>query len=172
MSNGTDDDDSENDSDYNPDNDPDRDLEDHDDNVKQLDDVMNFSRKRKVDSLWESMVEEDRQSTSTKMGNVNRMVATGVNSLKLGAQKKEKKLKKNQDLLASIFGKSDAKKIVKKAIASPQFEEVPMNNEDIKKVIEESVKKVQKKTKIVEVRKFAGREIRYEIENYLFFFQS
>lgn len=143
-----DDDDSEDDSDYCPEDD--KDVEEGynvEVEVPQLAKIT-VGRKRKVDDLWAAMQEE---SVSSKK-------STAVSSSSSGKSgKKKSSTKKNKDILAAIFGKSQSEKIV-----SGVSSKTPADKADelrIKEAARESVKMLQKKTTVTEIRKFAGQSI-------------
>jgi hypothetical protein len=146
------DDDSDNDSDYCPENDPEAaGAEETGGNVIEKLSTISHGRKRKVDDLWAAM-QEDSVVSNTKATKVG--LATGVST------KKKSSSKKNEDILASIFGKKQSAKIIGG---------VSCKNSDgsdalrIKQAARESVKMLQKKTIVTETRKFAGQEITYEL---------
>ncbi len=140
-------DDSENDSDYEPgkDDENDNDNDAADDNTGLTD--ISFSRKRKSNSLWDEMQQEEKKyCTSFKHGFTKDNKPTQTT----------KKLKKNQQVLAQIFGNTVAKKLTE--ITSLESDSLqPVSNGDALS----AVKKIQKKSKIIEVRKFAGESIRF-----------
>jgi hypothetical protein len=158
KSNDVDDDDydSDADSDYNPDKDPDAvhdedEIDNKDDGMKQLS-TITFSRKRKVDDLWAQMQEDEAGSSKPK-------IVTGTSSG--NGQKKAKKTKqqaKALDILSTIFGKGQSKKILNGVSNG----EAGSSAVDIKELARESVKRLAKKEKVTETRKFAGQEITIE----------
>lgn len=152
-----DDDDSENDSDYNPDEDiikEDDENEESNDNLKGL----SFASKRKVDEIWNSLVDEDKKIYKKH---------PGVKSVKVDVTKPSKKvknrLKKTKSILTQIFGNSVANSILaENSLVDSLHSKNTTSDEssnDIKCVVKDAVSKVQKKIKIVEKRKFAGQEI-------------
>jgi hypothetical protein len=149
------DDDSDNDSDYNPAEDKtnlDNDENDND-NEKKIGDI-SFSRKRKSNSLWDEMQEEEKVTLAKTSAKVSSLAASKPKV------KKSKKNVKNEQILAQIFGKSVAKKLAVNSILNDNPED-QQSSETIKALAKESVSKLQKKHKVVETRKFAGTEIRY-----------
>lgn len=143
-----DDDDSENDSDYCPDEDKgaQSDNEVPEKEVKLS--AISTGRKRKVDDLWASMQLESNSLGSKK--------STAIISSSSKPLQKKASSKKNADILAAIFGKKQSRKIcsgvsVKTADSA--------NEAIIRDAARESVKMLQKKTTVTEIRKFAGQEI-------------
>ena len=177
------DDDSENDSDYNPDNDPDAEDDDNK-HMKQSEEntiqEMSYSRKRKVDELWSSLLETEKKTIvehKEKIGTL--LLVSGKNEQSIKDTKKQRKTKqqkkKNLSILSEIFGKADAKKIVDSAYGdlsslndttvttdvenTSKKSKSNETSEEIKARVREAVSKIQKKTQVVEKRKFAGQEI-------------
>lgn len=143
-----DDDDSENDSDYCPD----EDKEAQSDNEVPAEEIklsaISHGRKRKVDDLWASMQEE-----ANAVGCKKSTASINCSSKSL---KKKSSSKKNADILASIFGKKQSQKICSRASV------ITADSTDkaiIREAARESVKMLQKKTTVTEIRKFAGQEI-------------
>ena len=159
KSNEVDDDDydSDADSDYNPDKDPDAvhdedEIDNKDDGMKQLS-TMTFSRKRKVDDMWAQMQEDDAVSSKPKV-----VIGGGSSGDGQKKAKKSKQQAKALDILSSIFGKGQSKKILK----GVSNDDACTGSVDIKELARASVKKLAKKEKITETRKFAGQEITIE----------
>ena len=150
-----DDDDSENDSDYDPMKDGD--MEEDNEEGKQQNSLLqplSFSRKRKVEDLWQTL-QNDEEKLKEKYKQSMIFQPTTTKSTKTNKSLKLKR--KNQKILESIFGKT---------VASQMSSKIQDNNENqiqnavnIKETIAESIKKVQRKSKVVEIRKFAGQEI-------------
>ena len=151
------DDDSENDSDYNPLEDKDAhasDEEDKNDDVKQLS-TITYSRKRKVEDMWSQMQEEAAASTKPKAA---RLVSSSLTAGGEPSKKKKKKQTKAVDILSSIFGKGQSKKLLNGVCGDGATDSGTV---DIKELARESVKKLVKKEKVTETRKFAGQEVTY-----------
>lgn len=141
------DDDSDNDSDYCPENDPEAAEAEEAHDVKEKLSTISHGRKRKVDDLWAAM-QEDSTISSTKATKVG--PSPGIST------KKKSSSKKNEDILASIFGKKQSAKIIGGVSCKN------MDSSDalrIKQAARDSVKMLQKKTTVTETRKFAGQEI-------------
>ena len=152
------DDDSENDSDYNPLEDKDAQASEEEDNtnndVKQLS-TITYSRKRKVDDMWSQMQEEAAAATKPKAA---RMVSSSLSTGGEPSNKKKKKQTKALDILSSIFGKGQSMKLLNGVCSDGAMDS---DTVDIKELARESVKKLVKKEKVTETRKFAGQEITY-----------
>lgn len=143
-----DDEDSENDSDYCPENDPEADN-DIEDAVKETKlSTISFVRKRKVDDVWATMQEEASSS---------KIITTTCSSSSSKSLKKKSGSKKNEDILAQIFGKKQSRKLVD-GVSSKNFES-KADKLRIREAALESVKMLRKKTVVTETRKFAGQEI-------------
>ena len=148
---------SDEDSDYNPEEDGSKDNESvHEAEGEKLT-TISLKRKRQAESLWQEMKELDVKQTTLKLQKAFTTVKAGGLT-----QLKKKKNGRAEKILASIFGKKQAGKIVK---GSDGFSMATSNGdatisaESISDAIKESVQRVQKKQKIVETRKFAGKEI-------------
>ena len=161
-----DDDDSDEDSDFVPGSDN-NDENDGDGGRKSIGPDMSNSRKRKVDLLWEDIQMDDKnfiQSMKQKVA-------------KVGNIKKSKEMKPNckvLSMLSSIFGPSQALKLCQNNVndKEPNFEEkrsfsseLNENRQDLLKI----AKNVQKKVKVVEKRRFAGKDIRFATNSRLVF---
>lgn len=150
------DDDSENDSDYNPNDEP-GEVSDGEKEEVSLLQGFSSSRKRKVNELWDSMVTEDTAAVSALMKKSNGSTARSSNISSSTTKKKVNRLKRNEDILASIFGKCQAKNIVRKS--KIEEDKPATSSAELKSQIEASLQKIQRRTKVTEVRKFAGKDI-------------
>lgn len=141
------DDDSDNDSDYCPENDPEAAGAEETGEVKEKLSTISHGRKRKVDDLWAAMQEDSVVSSakSTKVGPVNGK-----------STKKKSSSKKNENILASIFGKKQSAKIIGGVTCKDTDGSDALR---IRQAARDSVKMLQKKTIVTETRKFAGQEI-------------
>jgi hypothetical protein len=140
------DDDSENDSDYVPGADEEKSVSDVD-TAQVLKPMSKVSRKR-VESIWLEMQEEDRKS-------VEKVMMRSINYLANRAPQSAKIREANEVILSGIFGKRVGKRLASFQLA-PQEE---YDAKDIKKRALESVQQVRKKQKVTETRRFAGQEI-------------
>ena len=143
-----DDDDSENDSDYCPDEDKEAQSDNEVPEKEVKLSAISTGRKRKVDDLWASMQEESNSVAFKK--------STAITSSSSKPLKKKSNSKKNADILASIFGKKQSQKICSRASVKTADS---TNEVNIRSAARESVKMLQKRTTVKEIRKFAGQEI-------------
>jgi len=141
------DDDSENDSDYAPDADVAQEMADEAEGEKIV--PMSRAGKRKAAELWEEMQAEDRRGVEVVM-------KRSLSYSTAPAPTRRKVRQRNESILAGIFGKKAAKLLARTEEAES---EAGVGAEDIKERVLASVKRVQKKTKVTEIRKFAGQEI-------------
>ena len=158
------DDDSENDSDYSPD----QEVVDNEKmtlialNIK--DTIKSSSSKRKVNLIWNEMqLDEENHLKNSK----RRLESAGLSfraDEKENGNVKRNLSSDNQRLLASIFGKSEAQKLYGSFTSRSDFEDcVDKDKNNIRELALESVKRIKKKVKITEKKKFAGAEIMFDI---------
>mmetsp|Transcript_25401 Transcript_25401/g.42356 ORF Transcript_25401/g.42356 Transcript_25401/m.42356 type:complete len:280 (+) Transcript_25401:37-876(+) len=153
-------DDSDQDSDYEP---PPEVAEEVDEAQEKK--LVGLSRgsKRKVNALWEQMMGEEQLYTQEKM-------QKSINFNSKQSKKKNKRVRsENEAILASIFGKKEARKLIGGKASSSRADLKEANDiddatgkvdtGDLKARVKASMKNVQKKTTITETRKFAGQEI-------------
>ena len=147
--------DSEEDPDFQPDE-KENDESDHE-NAKIIGNRMSGSRKRKVDLLWEELQNDENKYLKSVNDKVKRNDRKVVHSDKLQSSF-------NVKILSSIFGPTEAAKLchtnVKREIAKDASNGKEKGN-SIREDALELIKKVKRKVKVVEKRKFAGEEIRF-----------
>lgn len=141
-----DDDDSGNDSDYNPANDPEVSDKDAGEEVAVISN-MSHRRKRKVDSIWDEMIECDKREIREKMNQA--LTSSPIEQITKSRRKLNVRL---HNMLRSIFGD----RMISKTTSQNCSNE---DSQHVKEVAENAVKHLRKKVKIAEVRKFAGQEI-------------
>lgn len=122
-----------------------------------FDEAISATRKRKANEAYNALLQEDQRNLESTLNKAK--LSTSGSSEK----KPSMKQMKNEAVLASIFGKNAAKKLLK---TSSFVHRNSNDNNDLntKEMITAAVKKIQKKQKIVETRKFAGQEIKF-VEN-------
>jgi hypothetical protein len=145
------DDDSDNDSDYCPDADPEAGNASGEDVEDTKLSSISHSRKRKVDDLWATMQEELSSKESAQKS------SSSSSSSSKKSSKKGLKNKEANDILASIFGKRQAENIMNGVSGSKSAGNA--ESLSVQDAARESVKMLQKKTRVTETRKFAGQEI-------------
>lgn len=149
---------------------------------------MSFSRKRKAEELWSSLVSEEESYIKGEKSKALPKTVTAIDIYKLNQQTNQKKKNvsnkngnKKLDILSSIFGNSQAKEIlnisgkeVDDIVTKQQVSDASTSEEiviarnqaksemssDVKEAIRNAVQSVQKKQRIIETRKFAGQEVR------------
>lgn len=183
-----DDDDEENDSDYVPEDDDqgstagrkgkkrkrELDAEEGQDGGALTEGFQSAARRRKVNSLWEEIQGSDRAYVTAMMAKVmaTRSKATRV-VMERPVRKKPWQQREFRALLRSLFGRhhpllqrrddddvaddEDDEDLVPEGEA-PQIEETG-DAVDLRRAALESVQRLQRKTKVVETRKFAGQEV-------------
>ena len=163
------------------------DAEDDETNVnkeKGLQEISTF-RKRKIESIFDEMVSSDetevklqRQKATIAVRSVSRKTEKIIQTKKKASKVhqtpffvkillKVSLFKKcsNMQVLSSIFGKTDALKILSKSVLVKEFPsstpEATVDESDFKQLLKKSVQSVSKKQKVIENRKFAGETIRF-----------
>ena len=123
---------------------------------------MTSSRKRKVDSIFEEMQSEDKKELDSRMmRSFSSSKSKGEGGSRVG---KSSKKRRDEAILASIFGREVGKKISSaSSFAVGSCSTTKANGEELKRRALASAKAVLKKTKVTETRKFAGKEIRLVI---------
>eukprot|EP01038_Epipyxis_sp_PR26KG_P013491 gene13491-18101_t len=160
------DDDSENDSDYNPENDKEFDQEFDQKKSKTnnqsksdiISTIQDEKKKRKIESIWESMKSEDHNDMLNKIAKSVSNSHSNNNKLKQVDQQSSAVSASNQKILETIFGKQEASIISRSTLhhENPSKKKKASVNID---AVKEAVKKVKKNMNVTEVRKFAGEEV-------------
>lgn len=156
------DDSSDNDSDYRPELDKDN-SDNEDEQRATTAPAFSLTKKRKLDSIFNSMLEEDKSFTTQKISNSVSNISNrrqsgsndSCNSVRdtVSERKKKKRKKHMANILSQVFGRSEASKLVEHSIS----EEVDVKS--LREASLESLKKIQRKKVVVEKKKFAGEEI-------------
>lgn len=154
--------DSEEDSDYQPVSDNDSDENCDAKQKKSIGLGMSGSRKRKIDSFWVEMQQEETSYMTAVQKKTNMTRNLEDSDKKLPAKKK-----KSLDILSSIFGLQEARKLCAAKLEPKSVTNTVKESESsgaessVRKKALELIKKVKRKVKVVEKRKFAGEEIRF-----------
>ena len=155
--------DSEEDSDYQPLSDNEDDEDANAGQKKSIGTGMSGSRKRKIDTLWVEMQQEE----SSYMTSFQKKISKNRNVEGNGKNMSPKR-KKTLDILSSIFGPLEAKKLCVAELGSKRTNDTKESKNQevepsVRKEALELIKKVKRKVKVVEKRKFAGEEIRFVV---------
>jgi len=144
--------DSESDSDYVPEDNAEIDDKDNGKQMSSLVDI-SFGRKRKADSAWEEMIADDRKFISEIMANA---IHNQIIPLERPAKRFRRSIKSFKAWFKGFtYGNvSMESEAAKYKSAADKIEE-----DNLKQKALESARKVLRKTKVVETRKFAGQEI-------------
>ena len=154
------------DSDYDPTKDAEADVDEEDgkQGEKGIQNIT-FMRRRAAADIWEQINAEDVVFRQGKVENSYKTSSSSKPSEKGKAKKSDKsnlkeakRAKKAQKMLAGIFVGKVARKLVGGAVKTVKKEKDAALAERAK----QSAKAVQKKEKIVETKKFAGREIKIQ----------
>lgn len=151
-----DDDDSENDSDFELNSKDEADIVDGNEESKQIGSSMSTSRKRKAEGFWQEMQQEEQNYLKKIKLKTLKVKNSDLNVDDAGS--------KRLAILSSIFGQAEASRLCNiqyKDGIKVQTNYAEIDNSTLKKDALEMVKKVKRKVKVVEKRKFAGQEIRY-----------
>jgi len=159
--------DSEEDSDYQPLSDNEDDEDANAEQKKSIGTGMSGSRKRKIDTLWVEMQQEE----SSYMTSFQRKISKNRNVEGNGKNISPKR-KKTLDILSSIFGPLEAKKLCVAELGRKRTNDAKESKNQevepsVRKEALELIKKVKRKVKVVEKRKFAGEEIRFVVSESL-----
>ena len=155
--------DSEEDSDYQPVSDNESDGNCDAKQKRSIGQGMSASRKRKIDSFWVEMQQEENSYMTSVQKKTNMTRNVEGSDKNFPAKTKKKSL----NILSSIFGPLEARKL-----CAGEFETKSITNNandsgireaepSVRKKALELIKKVKRKVKVVEKRKFAGEEIRF-----------
>lgn len=153
---------------------------------------ISVGRLKKADEAWRDMVDEDVRSVSEIMAKAvnheqkygsssSRSRKGGLKDESAAAARRAKSAIRKESIIAQIFGKKVARKMIhgvqvrrhsaagsidggNNSSNSSNSNGKSNNNDDdgVRDRIKESVKKIMKKTKVVETKKFAGKEIQVE----------
>jgi hypothetical protein len=147
-------DDSENDSDYVPGN-SDNEEPELEERVTDnpASEIADRVRKRKVDAMWDEMVREDKKHCSEKL-------EKSINKSKSSQVQRKGARAANSLILASIFGKTVATSLCRDNETSALNREIVERPSKILKAKALKIAEgVLKKTKVVEVKRFAGEDV-------------
>ena len=148
------DEDSENDSDYVPDQDDNASVADSCTEAdKQLSEI-SYSRKRKVDEIWKEMIDADSASKPPNMLTTLQLKNVPKRKIKKGSAKASR-------ILLSIFGEKETSKILNSvsSVVTSNAESELEAADSIRAKARETVRKIQNKETVTEIRKFAGQQI-------------
>lgn len=159
------DDDDTNDPDYNPI--ADANFEEIDDSYESSNSKLvgiSYATKRKVEDIWQELVDSDRKVLNDSS---KRHLPINIDSITTTTKVSKKKIDKNERILASIFGATEARIMLKKPIESQSQNTLKDSKsssitETARESLREAVKNLKKKQKVTEVRKFAGQEVTVE----------